>query len=388
MRTTILAMTLVLCLPGRGLMAQTMSTVAAPERAAPAPVQVVASFAQRPTGVAVSKSGRIFVCFPFWSSTHTNSVVEFRKGHKPQPYPDGVWNDQTAALTDPRHRFVCVQSVYVDANDNLWVLDAAAPKMGAVVDNGPKLVEINLVSNTVERIYYFKSSAAPAKSYLNDVRIDTKRHYAYISDSGLGAILVVDLQTGQTRRVLDRVPETLGTSGIVIAVNGRELRLPSGFAFTINCDGIALSPGGDTLYFEAPTNGNLYSIATADLRNPRLNDNALEKRLKLVANIGPADGFSTGPDGQLYITSIEDHSIKRVNIGETPVLTVVADDARLVWPDSMAWSRDGLLYVTASQISRMARLNGGQDLTQLPFQLFRCRPFAPVQPGLVAPPPP
>ena len=383
-----LAAALVWCFSATGIHAQGIpapAVVAAPERPTPAPLYVAASLKERPTGVAVSKSGRVFVCFPNWSATHTISVAELKPGQDPVPYPDAVWNAPGNARGDPQHSFVCVQSVYVDNNDNLWALDPAAPNLGTVVPGGPKLVELDLKSNTIKRVYAFDDDDAPARSYLNDVRVDPAGHFAYISESGIGAILVVDLQSGKTRRVLDHVPETLGTNGIVITVGGHELRGPSGMAFTINCDGIALSPDGTTLYFEAPTNGNMYSIATADLRDTGLNDQALEKRLKLIANIGPADGFSTGPDGQIYVTGVEDHCIRRVNIGETPLLTVVVDDPRLNWPDSMAWSQDGGLYITASQIPRMPRFNGGQDLAQLPYQLFRCRPLAPTESMLDVP---
>jgi sugar lactone lactonase YvrE len=255
-------------------------------------------------------------------------------------------------------------------------LDPAAPQMGAVVQGGAKLVEVNLASTTVDRVYSFNGIAVPPKSYLNDVRVDTIRHIAYISDSELGAILMLDLQSGKTRWVLNQVPETLGKPGILLKVEGNDLHLANGDAFTINCDGIALDPKGDTLYFEAPTNGKLYSIATVDLRDESLNDKALSKRVKFEADIGPTDGFATGPDGALYVTSVEDHSVKRVDTRETPIFTVVANDPRLVWPDSLAWSQNGWLYVTASQILRMPRFNEGQDLAQLPYHLFRCQPFS------------
>jgi hypothetical protein len=42
-----------------------------------------------------------------------------------------------------------VQSVVVDDQDNLRVLDPAAPKMQATVKGGPKLVKIDLRTNQV-----------------------------------------------------------------------------------------------------------------------------------------------------------------------------------------------------------------------------------------------
>lgn len=47
----------------------------------------------------------------------------------------------------------------------------------------------------------------------------------------------------------------------------------------------------------------------------------------------------------------------------------VAHDPRLLWPDSP--SPDGYLYVTANQLHRQAKYQGGKDLRQKPYHLFR-----------------
>src|SRR5712691_8624233 len=55
-------------------------------------LQQAASFpTQQVTGVAVSKSGRIFVNFPDWSDGHTISVAEMVNG-QPEPFPNEDWN--------------------------------------------------------------------------------------------------------------------------------------------------------------------------------------------------------------------------------------------------------------------------------------------------------
>ena len=53
----------------------------------------VASFAdQQVTGVGVStKSGRIFVNFPYWSDQHSISVAEIVNGQS-KPFPNDEWN--------------------------------------------------------------------------------------------------------------------------------------------------------------------------------------------------------------------------------------------------------------------------------------------------------
>src|SRR2546423_12023350 len=156
--------------------------------ASAAELREVASFADKQiTGVGVStKSGRIFVNFPYWSDDHSLSVAEIVNG-QPRAFPDEEWNKPGA----PDSHFVCVQSVVVDDQDNLWILDPAAPKMQEIVKGGPKLVKVDLATNRVVQKIPFGEDVAPAKSYLNDVRIDTANGKAFITEFGRGAIIVV-----------------------------------------------------------------------------------------------------------------------------------------------------------------------------------------------------
>src|SRR6266576_4991701 len=97
-----------------------------------AQLQEVASFPnQQVTGVGVSqRSGRIFVNFPYWSDDQPLSVAEIVNG-QPRAFPDDEWNKYAVERTrggepgSPESHFVCVQSVVVDDQDNLWILDPA-----------------------------------------------------------------------------------------------------------------------------------------------------------------------------------------------------------------------------------------------------------------------
>ena len=161
-----------------------------------AQLQEVASFPnQQLTGVGVSqKSSRIFVNFPYWSDDHSMSVAEIVNG-QPRAFPDEEWNKPGP----PGSHFICVQSVVVDDEDNLWILDPAAPKMQEIVKGGPKLVKVDLTANKVVQTIPFGEDVAPAKSYLNDVRIDTANQKGFVTESGKGAIIVVDLFSGKAR---------------------------------------------------------------------------------------------------------------------------------------------------------------------------------------------
>jgi len=158
------------------------------------------------TGLAVSGSGRIFVNFPRWSADVPVSVGELTGNGGIDPFPNSVLNVWKTG-DDPREAFVCVQSVYVDREDHLWILDPANPLFGGVVEGGAKLMRVDLKKNEIEAVFGFDAEIAPPASYLNDVRIDTQTETAYITDSGLGAIVVLDIKTGIARRLLDNLPD-------------------------------------------------------------------------------------------------------------------------------------------------------------------------------------
>lgn len=331
-----------------------------------ATLEKVASFPeQQVTGVAVSRSGRLFVNFPDWSDSHTVSVAEIVDG-KPQPFPNQEWNRPGP----PRDHFVCVQSVYIDESDSLWILDPAAPRMKEVVKGGPKLVKVDLVKNEVVQTIPFGEEVAPKKSYLNDVRVDIKTQTAYITDSGLGAIVVVDLPTGKARRFLDDDESTEAEKDFKLQVSGHALLGENGKPPQINSDGVALDHLNGWLYYHALTARALYQIKTNDLKDLRLTKKERSTKVIRVTETPAPDGMIMGPDGRLYLTDVEHGAIQVWDPNETRLATVVAD-GRLSWPDSLAWGPDGSLYVTTSQIQNMPRFNGGKDTRTIPYHVYK-----------------
>lgn len=331
-----------------------------------ATLEMVASFpSQQVTGVAVSKQGRIFVNFPNWSDDHSLSVAEIIDG-KAVPYPNEGWNQAGA----PAKHFVCVQSVYVDESDSLWILDPAAPKMQEIVPRGPKLMKVDLSKNAVVQTIPFGEEVAPKKSYLNDVRVDTKTQTAFITDSGLGAIVVVDLRTGKARRLLEGDHSTAAEKGFILQVKGRDLLGEDGKPARIHSDGIALDGLNGLLYYHALTGHTLYRIKTTDLQNTRLTTSQLSAKVETVMETPAPDGMIMGPNGKLYLTDVEHGAVLAFDPMEKK-LDPVATDGRLSWPDSLAWGPDGSLYVTTSQIQEMPRFNGGKDMRKIPYHVFK-----------------
>jgi sugar lactone lactonase YvrE len=333
-----------------------------------AQMQEVASFGdQQVTGVGVSqKTGRIFVNFPYWSDEHLLSVAEVVNG-QPRAFPDEEWNKPGSSAS----HFVCVQSVVVDDQNNLWILDPASPKMQGIVKGGPKLVKVDLGTNKVTQTIRFGEDVAPAKSYLNDVRIDTANRNAFITDSGKGAIIVVDLATSKARRLLDDHKSTKAEPGVKLIVDGKELidqqkKSPPQIA----SDGIALDTKNGYLYYHALTGHTLYRIKTSYLTDGNLSKSDLESKIENVAQTPAPDGMLEAPDGSVYLTDIEDSAIVRWNAGSGKIQPVIADK-RLLWPDTLSWGPNGDLYVTASQIENMPRFNNGKSTRTEPYKLWK-----------------
>jgi len=317
----------------------------------------VATSPRRWTGIAVTPTGRLFVNFPRWSRDVPVSVAEV-VGGRVVPWPDSARNSW-APGGDAATQFVCVQALLADTTGSLWVLDPGS--FGGLVDGAPKLMRFDAATGALRRVYRYAAPVLRPESYLNDVRVDLGSGVAYITDSGDGAIIVTDLASGDSRRLLDDHPST-GAEDVVLTIEGREW-LQGGQRPRIHSDGIALSDDGRWLYYQALTGRTMYRIATAALRDRTLDAAALAARVETMGATGASDGLIFGADGKVYIAALEENAIRRFDPATRRVETVVTDP-RIKWPDSFARDAAGRIWFTTAQIHL-----GGQ-VTE-PFRVFR-----------------
>lgn len=328
-----------------------------------------------PTGVTVSAGGRIFVNFPKWGDEVVFTVGELRDGSV-VAYPDQAHN--TPSSNDDPRAFVSVQSVVVDPANRLWVLDTGSPMFEETQVGGPKLVCIDLATDTVVHTICFDRGTALPTTYLNDVRFDLRRRVAYITDSsdrGPNGIIVVDLRSGTAWRRLHDHPSTKAERppGFLPVVEGAPfLERPADGPpepVTMGADGIAIAADGERLYYCPLMSRRWYSVSTDALVDRAMSDDEVAATVVDEGDKGGvSDGLETDDKGRFYLTNAEHNAIlRRLPDG---VIETLVHDPRLLWTDTMSVT-DGYLYVTANQLHRQATYQNGRDLRRYPYSLFR-----------------
>jgi sugar lactone lactonase YvrE len=331
-----------------------------------------------PTGVSVSASGRIFVNFPKWGDDVVFTVAEIRDG-KSVAFPDQAWN--TPSADDDTTAFVSVQSIVVDPDDRLWVLDTGAPMFQKTKPGGPKLVCVDLSTDTVVQTILFAPDVARPTTYLNDVRFDLRRGeagVAYITDSsdqGPNGLIVVDLATGEAWRRLHEHPSTKAVQPpdfLPIVEGAVFMERPADGPpkpVLMGSDGIAIAADGSRVYYCPLASRRWYSVDAAALADRSVSDDEVAATVVDEGDKGGAsDGLETDDQGRIYLTDGEHNAILRRATDGT--FETVAHDPRLLWPDTMSVA-GGYLYVTANQLYRQDKYQLGKDLRQYPYSLFR-----------------
>ncbi len=165
----------------------------------------------------------------------------------------------------------------------------------------------------------------------------------------------------------------------IITFNGIPLRQPDGRGVGSAVNGIALSPDGSTLYWQALTGKTLFSIDRS-LFHEKLSNHDLENRVRMIGENGPADGLliSRRYPNRMYITSIQNNLllVRNLSNGKISLFTDQIEYNRyslkynISWPDTLAEGPDGSIYVTASHLHESAFVNRNSPI-QLATELWR-----------------
>jgi sugar lactone lactonase YvrE len=319
------------------------------------------------TGVAKEEGGRLFVNYPRWSTIYQYAVVQTQGLTGKIPYPNeamNMWNEKEPG----QNKWVCVQSTYIDDNGTLWVLDPAAPFLKTIQGDGAKLVKMNKTTNTVDRTYSFMG-IIPDTAYVNDVRIDVEKQFAYLTESKGGGLIVVNLATGQMRRVLSTHYSTKSDPTYKYVIDGMEL-MKEGKPVKFNSDGIALTPDRAWVYYKPLTDDKLYRIKTEYLRNWDMSDAELGTKVEDLGHFASTDGMIFDKSGNLYFGDPQNYRILKID--KNLQVTTLLVDSRLIWPDSYSIA-DGYLYISCSQIQKQPEYNNGVNKRTSPYTVYRMK---------------
>ena len=353
---------------------------AAAQASGPTPpaLQTVATFDDvRPGNPAVAPGGRTFLTMSALSEPDVN-VVEVLAGGGTRPFPNPGWAGQPG----PRsvRGIAATIGIRTGPDGTVWVLDMGDRE--ADPTQPPKLVAWH-ADGTLARVVFFPEPVLREHSFLQDFAVDPRRGRVYVADmtfdpeagaSDYPAFLVVDLETGMVRRVLERHPSTM-PSGEPVVVDGRAVGHldPAGqpVPHLYGLNPVAIDPQGEWVYFGAMGGKAVHRVPAAALADPDLPPGRLAALVEQYAEKPHSDGIAVDGAGNVYVTDVERHAVGVAR--PEGYRTLVRDGERLAWPDGLSLADDGWLYVTANQLHNLPALNYGVDASRPPFYLHRLR---------------
>lgn len=313
------------------------------------------------TGVTVTNEGRLFANFPRWRKDVPFSVIEIKPDGIHMPYPNEDWNTWSGKAE--KNNFISVQSV-IAHGDSLYVLDTGRPEMKEM-QGRPKLYVFDLKTDKLKRTYEFNDTVAPPQSYLNDLRVDERLNKVFITDSGVGGIVVLDMKTGEAKRVLDKHPSTQAEN-VTLTIDEKLFLTPDGEKPKIHSDGIALSPIDHKVYYHSLTGYQLYRIPAEDLGKAGKDQTQLVKKIEKLGVTPAPDGMIFDKKGNLYMADLERNAVAyRTPGGEMKILI---QDERIKWPDSFTIDSENNLIFTDSHLQE-ARI--GQPVDNMTFRIYK-----------------
>jgi hypothetical protein len=245
-------------------------------------------------------------------------------------------------------------------------VDTGTAKFGGkILRDGVKLVSVDLQHNKVARIYPL-DRFTHSDSFVDDVRFHGR--YAFLTDAGRAAIIVLDLTTGEARRVLENDRSTTAQRPVV--ASGKTLHTVDGEEVKIHADQIEVSPNGRYLYYQALT-GPMYRIETRYLEDAQLTSGDLAKKASLFAETPSTGGTAIDAQGTIYLSDVENRRI--LTISPKGDVKVLLEDSRLDWPDAMWIDGEGFLWMPVAQLDRIAPFQGGTSRVEYPIRIYKVR---------------
>lgn len=334
--------------------------------------EIVAELEQPPGNITVTPDGRIvFSMMQFFET-------ELRAGELVDgeivPFPNAQWS-----LGGGKDHIAC-DSILGIASDPLgivWMLDNGA--RGA---STPKLIGWDTRTDTLHKVIYIAEPVLAEESFLNDMAVDRTHNKVFISDTAgeQGAIVIVDLKTGYSRRVLEGHTSTV-PKDIDLVIDGRpaQSRTPEGELERprVAVNGIALDAQNEWLYFCPFSGETMYRAPVEALLDESLSANQLAATVETYFSGKPiSDGMGIDHAGNIYLTCVGKNGVGVIT-PEREFKMLFQDDDIVRWPDGMSYAPDGYMYIVANQLHLLPRMTGGAMEAEPPYYIIRFQALAP-----------
>lgn len=314
-----------------------------------------------PGNLAIGPDGRMFMSVHEFYGPELR-VVEVMPDGTTKAYPTDDW---ARAPSEDGDGLNGVLGLRADREGILWMLDGQGENQtGRVVGWDTKTEELHA-------IYYIGQPIARPFSFLNDLAVDREHEAIYVSDTANhvdSAIIVIDMDTGRARRVLEGTAFTAAEDTPMI-IDGKEILL-GGNPAKIGVNPISVDPTNTWVYFAPMTASSMYRVRTTDLLDEGLSDSELAGRVERYGDKPISDGSTVDAAGNVYITAMTDNAIG-VTKPDGSYEVLFQSDAELPWPDGFAMGVDGHVYATINELHRSPVLNGGEDASLGTYRVVR-----------------
>ena len=326
-----------------------------------------------PGGLAITPSGDYIIsCHQFFNPTY--AVPRLTRDGLWEPFPNIAMNTPS-----PGNQLALdsVLGIVCDKDGIVWMLDN-----GRRSQTAPKLVGWDTTKDEdkgYHKVIPFVAPQVLKTSFLRNLAIDPEHSFIYISDPAMGqdaALLVVDLVTGLTRRVLQGHYSVQPDPTVSLELDGKPVEAKTQDGKSVQplsgVSPLAVDAEGKWLYFGPMHGRTLYRVETTFLQDPSLDPNQLSAKVQGFSSKPICDSIAIDPRGNVYFGDIGGNAIGYVTEDEKYLqYHYLLQDGRLIWPGGLTFGTDGKLHFFSNQLHRTPIYNSGKDVSAPPFVIFR-----------------
>lgn len=323
----------------------------------------------RPGNITVTPDNRVIITQQPPDGS-TLRVVEVLSDGTKVPFPTQDWADGPETGQVGIAGTIGIKS---DANGVVWILDMGGENAG------PKLVGWDTQSDALHKIIEIPADVVTPISFLQDFVLDEELSKIYIADMTFTApasalrpaFVVVDLETGAARRVLEGAASN---EDVIIDGNLVGFRDGDGKAMPwhLPMNAISIDPTFENVYFGTMNGRNIWRIPAAVLADEALDDVGLVAPITRYAEKGPNDGFIVDAQGRVFSGDVTRNAVTVSTPGNFEIFA--QDDTLLRWPDGFALGPDGTMYIVANQLHTHPALNMGEDGSNHAYVILTAKP--------------